>query len=185
MMRTVRHLVLTVVVSALAVAVPATAARAGSDRPTPKQWAKSVCSSIEDWITSISDTVSSLPDAQSLEDAVDTASSDIQDATEELVNSFEDLGLPQTKNAKKAEQAVDKLGKQLEQDVQDIEDLLADPGEDAVDIAATFADIGSEIQHAIGQLSNAAETLARVDRNGEIEKALRQSPACKSLRNAV
>ncbi len=180
-----RHVFAIVIVASLAVVVPGTIAGAGSDRPTPKQWAKGVCSSIEDWITSIQDTVSSLSDADSIEDAVDTASTSIQDATNQLGSDLGDLGVPQTKDAKKADQALTKLDKQLEKDVQSIEDSLADPGSGAVEIAATFADIGTTIQKAINQVRSAGESLSGLNRSGELQKALKSSPACKSLKNAV
>lgn len=183
-MRTIR-VVAVLVTATLIVSMSGTIADAGSDRPTPKQWANSVCSSIEDWITSIEDTVSSLSSADSIEDAVDTATTSIQDATDELESSLQDVGVPQTKDAKQADQALTKLGDQLEDDVQSIEDLLADPGESPVDIAATFTEIGTVIQKAINQVSAAGETLAGLDRKGELQKAIKSSPDCKSLKNAV
>ena len=178
-------MVAVLVIVTLAMSMSGAIAGAGSDRPTPKQWANGVCSSIEDWITSIEDTVSSLSSADSIEDAVDTATSSIEDATDELESSLDDVGVPQSKDAKKADQALTKLGDQLEDDVQDIEDLLADPGDSTVEIAATFADIGTVIQKAIDQVSTAGETLAGLDRNGELQKAIKSSPDCKSLKNAV
>jgi phage-related protein len=172
-------------VTTLVVAAPAATAGASSSRPTPKQWAKTVCSSIDDWITSVEKTISSLGDADTLRDAVDSASKSIEKATDQLLNTFEGLELPQTKNAKQARQALEKLGDQLDSDVQDIEDALSSPGNDPVDIASTFADIGTAIQQAIDQVQAAAHTLQGLDRNGQLQKALKSSPACTELKNAV
>jgi polyhydroxyalkanoate synthesis regulator phasin len=171
--------------TAVVTAASVTAAGAGSDRPTPKQWAKGVCTNLETWITSIEDTISSLEDASSLDDAVSTASEGIEKATRQLVNDLDDLGLPQTKNAKQAREAIEKLDRQLEHDVEDVEHILSEQSSDPVDIAAAFADIGTVVQKAIDQVQVAGDTLRGLDPNGSLQKALKSSPACKSLKNAV
>jgi len=175
------RLITVVLATAVLTAGSVTVASAGSSKPTPKQWAKGVCSSISTWIGDVEDTIQSLGDEGSLEDTVNAAADGIKEATDDLVTSLDDLGLPQTKNAKQAKQAVNKLGDQLDNDLQKIERLLDDLGNDPVDIASTFADIGTVVQKAIDQVKAAGDTLQGLDRNGELQKALKSSPACKEL----
>jgi hypothetical protein len=178
-------LVGTALVAALVAAATVTSAAAASKRPTPKQWAKGVCTSINTWISDVESTVDSLGSENSLEDAISTASDGIKQATDELVSSLHDLGLPQTKNSKQAKQALDRLGKQLDNDAQKIKQSLNDVGNDPVDIASTFADIGTIVQKAVDQVQAAGDALQGLDRNGALQKALKSSPACKQLENAI
>lgn len=166
-------------------AANAPVAGAGSEQPTLKQWADGACSGIETWISSVRDAISSLEDADSLEDAAATASDSIQDATERVVNDLGDLGKPKSTNARQAQKALQKLEDQLSQDVENIEDALADPGTDSVEIASTFAVIGTQVQKAISQVQAAGDTLKELGANREIQKAFESASACKSLRKLV
>jgi methyl-accepting chemotaxis protein len=160
-------------------------AGAGSSRPTPKQWAKGVCSSIQTWINDVEDTISSLGSENSLEDTINAAADGIKQATDQLGTSLDDLGLPQTAHAKQARSALDQLSSQLDHDAKQIKRSLTDLGNDPVDIASTFADIGSIVQKAVDQVQSTGDTLRGLDRSGELRKALKSSPACKSLEASV
>jgi uncharacterized damage-inducible protein DinB len=183
MIRHARRITTALVVTALLIVASATAAGAGSEQPTAKQWANGICSGIETWIDSVEGTISSLKDADSLEDAAATASDEISEATETLGNDLADLGKPTTKNAQQAQKTLQKLEDQLNTDMEAIEDALADPGTEPVDIASTFAVLGTQLQKAIDQLHAAGDALKDLGANQEIVKAFESASACKALRN--
>ena len=185
MPRRTRFLTLALLVTALLTVGNASIAGAGSEQPTTKEWAKEVCSDISTWINSVEDTISSLEDADSLEDAASDASDGISDATDTLVSDLDDLGTPKTKNAQKVEKTLQQLEDQLEQDMETIEDALSDPGTTTVEVASTFAVIGTTVQHAIDQLKSAGETLKGLGANKEIQKAFESASSCKSLKESL
>jgi predicted small secreted protein len=186
MIRRARFLTTALVATAIVAAATATVAGAGSDSPSPKQWANGVCSGIETWISSVEDTITSLEGSASIEEAAQSTSDGIRDATDELASDLDDLGTPKTKNVKQATDALDKLESQLQDDMENIQDALSDPGTEPVDIAATFATIGTELQKAVDHVRAAGDSLRKLGANNkEIQKAFESASACTSLKEAL
>jgi hypothetical protein len=185
MTRRVQFLVSALVATAIATAGVATVAGAADKSPTPKQWANGICSGIETWVTSIEDTVGSLKGSDSIEQAAADASDGIQQATDALANDLDDLGKPKTKNAQQATNALNKLEDQLKKDMAKVQDALSDPGSDAVDVASTFATIGTQLQKVVDHVQAAGDSLRELGANKEIQKAFESASACTSLKNAL
>jgi predicted small secreted protein len=185
MLRRARLLTTALVVTAIVTAATATAAGAGSESPSPKEWANGICSGIETWIRSVEDTITSLEGSGSIEEAAQSTSDGIKTATDDLVDDLDDLGTPQTKNVKKATNALEKLESQLQDDMENIQDALSDPGTEPVDIAATFATIGTQLQKAVAHVRAAGDSLRKLGANKEIQKAFESASACTSLKDAL
>ena len=185
MRRRTRFLALALLSTALFTAGNASIAGAGSKQPTTKEWANEVCSDISSWINSVEDTTVVARRCGFPRDAASDASNGIADATDTLVSDLDDLGTPTTKNAQKLKKTLQQLEDQLEQDTETIEDALSDPGTTTLEVASTFAIIGTTVQHAIDQLKSAGETLKGLGANKEIQKAFESASACKSLKESL
>jgi ABC-type transporter Mla subunit MlaD len=182
MLKAPRLFVAVSVTVALSVAAVAAPAGAASKQPTVKQWANSVCGTVNDWISSIQDTISSATDASSLEAAINTATKGIKKATNTLVDDLDNLDRPDTPQAKKAQQSVEKLSNQLQQTVHDIEDTLSSSGKGGGDIASTIEDVGNSVQAAIQQIQTTTKTLKGLDADGQLKTAFQTAPECKTLK---
>jgi gas vesicle protein len=185
MIRRTRFVTAALVATTLAIGASATVAGAKSKQPTTKEWANGVCSSIETWAQSVEDTLTSLKDSNSVEDAASNTVDGIKEATDTLVSDLQDLGKPKTDKAKQATKALQKLENQLQDDMQNIEDALGDPGTTSVEVASTFATIGTQLQKAVDQVQAAGDTLKDLGADKEIQKAFESASACKSLKKSL
>ena len=166
----------------LGAAVPAVAAGGGG---APKDFAKTVCTSLTDWGSAINATIDDLQGAASVEEAADTAVQGVSDATDELVESLDSLERPSTKNGKKAQNAINDLGESLADTASSIEDTLSEPPSTPEQIAAVFASIGSDLQKAVSDVKSTARELESLDVDKELRTAFEQSSACQDLKDAL
>jgi hypothetical protein len=185
MRRSLRCLIAVVALTAATFVVAAPAGAGDSSTSSPKQFAKGVCSAIGDWVDSIDATIDDLKNADSIEQAGDTATSGIEQATEQLESDLDSIDRPSTKDAKKAEQDLQQLDKQLQNVADEIEQELANPPSEPSDIASTFADIGSQMQKAASSVKSTANDLKGLAPDGELVKAFERAPACKQLKRSL
>jgi conjugal transfer/entry exclusion protein len=163
-------------------AAPAAAAGSGT---SPQKWADGVCSAVDDWIESVESTIQGLRGAGSLEDAAQQAINGLDTATTQLTTSIEELGRPSTSDAKKAQDAVEKLSNDLSTDLDSIKNELSNPPSDPAGIASLFAQIGIEVENAIDQVKSTATTLKGLSSKGRLKKAFQSSSECKSLKSRL
>jgi phage-related protein len=173
--------VTTAAVAALLCAAPAHAASSTS----ANQWASGVCSAVQTFGDSVKSTLTGLKSASSLDDASQKAKSGLDDATQQLESSLKALGKPSTSDGGKAQSAVQNLSKELKNDVSDVEDLLSPPASTPQEIASTFSQIGSEVQHAVDQVQSTATTLKGLKPNGTLQKAFQNSSSCQKLKSEL
>jgi hypothetical protein len=170
----------------VAVVVLVGVAPAGAASSTSaKQWANGVCSAVQTFADSVQSTLSGLKGSTSLDAASQDLESGLDDATQQLEDSLKKLGKPPTSDGAKAQSAVQSLSKELKTDVSDIEDLLSPPPSTPQEIAATFSAVGSEVQHAVGQVQSTATTLKGLKPNGTLQKAFENSSQCQQLKNSL
>ena len=168
--RLAASIVTAAVFGALLCAAPAHAASSTS----ATQWANGVCSAVQTFGDSVKSTLTGLKGASSLDDA-----------TQQLESSLNDLGKPPTSDGTKAQNAVQSLSKELKNDVSDVEDLLSPPPSTPQEIASTFSQIGSEVQHAVDQVQSTATTLKGLKPNGALKKAFQNSSSCQKLKSEL
>jgi hypothetical protein len=179
--RLAASIVTAAVFGALLCAAPAHAASSTS----ATQWANGVCSAVQTFGDSVKSTLTGLKGASSLDDATQKAKSGLDDATQQLESSLNDLGKPPTSDGTKAQNAVQSLSKELKNDVSDVEDLLSPPPSTPQEIASTFSQIGSEVQHAVDQVQSTATTLKGLKPNGALKKAFQNSSSCQKLKSEL
>src|SRR4051794_28309899 len=172
--------VLIVVTLVIAWAVPAQ----GASSTSPKEWAKGVCSAVQDFGTAVDTTISDLKGSDSVESAAQDAKDGLQSAVTQLGTSLTDLGKPSTSDGKQAQTAVKDLSEQLNKDVAAIQESLTPPPSTPAEIASTFADIGSQIQKAVSETKSTAETLKGLKPNGALQKAFQNDSTCTELKQA-
>jgi hypothetical protein len=172
-------------VAVLVLAGAATPVNATGGGTSPQKWADGVCSAVDDWIESVESTLQGLRDAGSLENATQQAVDGLDTATTQLTTSIEELGRPSTSDAKKAQDAVEKLSNDLREDVDNVKSELSDPPSDPVGIASLFARIGIEVGNAIDQVQSTATTLKGLSSKGRLKKAFQSSSECKSLKSRL
>jgi hypothetical protein len=165
----------------LALVVPA----AGASSTSASKWASGVCSAVQTFGDSVQSTLSGLKNASSLDDASQSVKKGLDDATQVFKQSIDDLGSPSGGEGKKAKSDVQDLQKQLSSDVSAIEDLLSPPPSSAQEIAATFSQIGSQVQKAASQVKSTANDLKGLKPDGTLKKAFQSSSQCKQLKKSL
>ena len=173
------------VVAIAVLAGAATPAGAGGGETSPKQYAKGVCSALSDWGDAVNATIEDLQNATSLEDAANTATQGVQQATDDLEQSLQSLDRPSSKDGKKARDAITDLGQSLSQTAESIQQELSDPPTTTQGVAALFAQIGSDIQKAVSDVKSTASELKGLAPDGELQKAFERSPACNQLKRSL
>jgi hypothetical protein len=158
-------------------------AGAASSKPTAKQWAGSVCSAFLTFGSSVESTIEGLKSAGSVEDAATAAKQGIQDATKELQSTLDDLGKPPTPNGTQAQTTIQDLGKDLTADANDIEQALTPAPSSPGDVASAFATIGSDVQKAVSQTKDAANTLKGLKGDSALRKGFESASSCQQLKS--
>jgi hypothetical protein len=148
-----------------------------------EDYANSVCGDLSTWVTDVDGAISSLTDAglatdkEDVQSAVDQAT----DATNELLSSLEELGLPETDAAQQAKSELDSLGATLRQQVETIEQAL-DAESGPVALAAT---VTAALSTAASAVESTYNDLRGLDPGGELDDAFENADDCESLREQV
>jgi hypothetical protein len=170
-------------ISALVVVVLFTGCGGDSGSSASEDYANSVCGDLSAWVTDVNGAITSLTDAGLATDREDVQSSVDQatDATDDLLNSLEELGAPETDAGQQAKSELDTLGATLRQQIETVEQALdADTG--AVALAAT---VTAALSSATNAVESAYNELRGLDPGGELEDAFQNADDCKSLRDQV
>jgi hypothetical protein len=165
--------------------VAATPASAASSSSSAKQWANGVCSAFQTFGNSVQSTLDGLKGSASLDDVSSEVKSGLDDATQQLEKSLDNLGKPPTPNASKAQSSIQNLSKELKSDANDIQQLLSPPPSSPQDIASTFSQIGSILQKAANQVQSTASTLQGLKGNDALKQGFQNAPACKQLKQSL
>jgi len=186
---------LVVTVAAFA-AAPATVAGAQSSSTTtssgasaktssPTVWANGVCSSVQTWLNSVDSTIKGLKGAGSLDAATTQAKTGVKTATDTLTSSIDALGTPTTGDGTTAKTSVDDLVTQLQSLSTSIQQTLANPGSNPVEVAGSLAQVGSDIGKAANEVKSTGTTLKGLKPNGQLKKAFQSSASCQQLKNSI
>jgi hypothetical protein len=151
-----------------------------ADGGTPAtEWADSVCSSVADWTSTVRALPETLRSNLSAE-GVDEAATELEDATDELIDSLRDAGRPDTESGdavrNELNQLADDLRVQLDSLTSTLEaaDTPAEWPQALVEATSALAAMGSSLTSALGELREA-------DVSGELEEAFREADPCNEL----
>jgi hypothetical protein len=166
------------------VAVAAVAAFAagcgGDDESSAESWAGNVCTAFSDWRDAVTEAGESLRAGPTTADDLEAAVDDLGQATEDFVDDLRGLGQPETDAGQEAQDALDVLADDVEQDLEDLESALE--GVEGVQGALEAAGVVATILSTMGaQLGAAFDELEQLDPAGELSDAFESSEACSSL----
>jgi hypothetical protein len=189
--RTVFVLIALAAVIAAGVIVAIVLVRSNDDngRPSAASWANSVCSSIDDWRTS----VTSLADVSAgtlSKDSLRQKLADGRAATDKLVMELRNLGPPDLESG-------DQLEDKLNTDADDLRsgyDSLSSRAQEALDASSVtgflsaLAALGTPFQNLVNRISTTIQDLRNAnvsaDARTELQQAFDNADACKKLRSA-
>jgi hypothetical protein len=151
-----------------------------SDTMAPQDWANSLCGSVNTWATSVRSATTSLQGGNLSKDSLQSAATNVKDATNTLADDLKGLKRPDIQAADKAKQQVDSLSSTFKSDVQSMQsDVKNASGAKGVltavsKVSATLVTMGGQLQSTFGELQ-------KLDAKGELDKAFKNAPNCKKL----
>jgi hypothetical protein len=183
-------IVAAVIVAGVVIAVVRATTSEESGNPDAKEWASSVCSSIDDWrtsITSLADVSSGSLTKESLRQKLE----DADNATQELVSDLKDLGAPDL-------EAGDQLKDQLDSDTESLQssyDSLKSQAQDALDstsatgFLSSLAALATPFQALVNQISATLQDLqgaddVSADAKAELQQGFDDAESCQKLRSS-
>ena len=161
------------------VAVLPLAGCGGDDDGGSEEWAAGVCTDMNTWASDVQDAVSSLTGEglQIDRDDVQAAVTQAKDATDELVDSLQGLGAPETDAGEAAKSELDELGTQLQQQMDQVEQAVE--GESGALALAQTA--GTAIATAANDVQSTLDSLQSLE-GGELRDAFENADSCSDLR---
>jgi hypothetical protein len=170
------------VVAALLLAV---AAGCGGDdeNDATQQWASSVCTDLNDWVTSIQSTVKELTDkGLSMQKSdVQAAVDDAQTATDDLVSELKNLDVPDDSAAQEAKGELEQLGNEVQEQVDNVKEASAS-NTGAVQLAQTVA---SAVSASAAEAKSTFETIQSLDAGEDVKQAFEDAESCDTLRDSI
>jgi chromosome segregation ATPase len=164
----------------LALLVSACGKSSSSGGTSTSEWANGFCSAITSWTTSIKDTGKKLQSGNISKESLKTAAQSFEDSTNTLADDLKALGKPDTDVGKKAAKAVDELADKVQQDAQEIKSAV-DKASGLKETQAALAGVSTTLTTMGTQVSSTFAKLSDLDAKGELEKAFKDAPACKTL----
>ena len=144
-----------------------------------------MCTAVDTWLDSVDSTIKGLKGAGSLDAAASQAKDGVKSATDTLAASIDALGTPSTGDGQKAKADVDDLVSELQQLSTSIQQALANPGSNPVQVAGTLAEVGSDVGEAVDDVQKTATSLKGAKPNGQLQKAFKNSSSCQDLKNRL
>ena len=151
-----------------------------SDATPTTEWADGLCSSITTWQSSITSIIDTLKAGGLTKDSLTTAVDDAQDATNTFTTSLKDLGRPDTDAGQQAQDSVNELTTQIDEDMTKIQDTVSNAS-GVAGILAAVPTITTTIQSAGNQVADTISGFEALDAKGELESAFKDAESCKTL----
>jgi exonuclease VII large subunit len=171
-------------VAALGLAASACGGSSSSDTTTTAgasatvQWANGVCNSFGAWKASIQRAKASLGDNPSTSD-LQEAGNQVEVATDALSSSLQALGkAPTTANAA-AEQSIQTLRTQLQNDKKQIDNAVNAHYGSPAQLKAGAQTVKASVASASNSFTSTVDNLKSLDPKSELEKAFHQAAACE------
>ena len=161
-------LIAAVAIAALLAAGCGSSSDSGDATPTT-EWADGLCSSITTWKSSITSIIDTLKAGGLTKDSLTTAVDDAQSATNTFTTSLKDLGRPDTDAGQQAQDSVNELTTQIDDDMTKIQDTVSNAS-GVAGILAAVPTITTTIQSAGNQVADTISSFEALDAKGELEK---------------
>jgi hypothetical protein len=147
---------------------------------TPQEWAGSVCTAFKTWESSLQSLATQFQSGQLSKDGLQSAATQVEDATQKLSDDLKSIGKPPTPNADKAKSTLDDLSSEFSNSVDQIKSATKNLSS-ASDVASAVSATAGTISQLSASISASMKTLESLDAKGTYTKAFQQAPACKGL----
>jgi methyl-accepting chemotaxis protein len=177
---TIAFLAVLVAAAALAGGCGGSSDSGSSDTTSADTWANDFCGAFSTWTTSIQSAFDPIKSGNVSKDTLQSATTNMKDATSTFVDDVKSLGKPDTEGGQKAKDSLNTMADELSQDVDDIKETVDGISgvQGAIDaipkIQTTAQKMGTDAQSALTDVKNA-------DVKGELEDAIKNAPNCKKL----
>jgi len=143
-------------------------------------WADGVCSAISTWTDSLKSAGQSLTGGNLSKNSLESAATDVKDATSQLEDDLKGLGKPDTESGDKAKQSIDELTSNVQQDVDTMDGAIKD-AQNGGSVMTAITTVTSTLSTMSTQVQKAFSDLENLDPKGELESAFKNASSCKSL----
>ena len=152
----------------------------GRSGSSATEWADDVCSSIATWTGSISSAADSLREGNLTEDKLRSAVEDVKSATNDFADDVKALGPPDTDAGEQAQESLEALADDLEENTEKIDKALEDASGPSETLEALTAVTGA-LSTMGSRLSSTFTELEKLDAGGELEDAFEEADSCDEL----
>ena len=141
-----------------------------------------MCSSVQDWTDALSSAQASLSDTSNLSaDSVRAAITDVSSATKTFVSDLKSVGSPGTDAGDQAEQELQTLSGNLEEQDQVIKEATSTKSDNLDSMLAQVSTVTGALATMVSDARTTVTNIQGLDGAQEIEDAFRSAPACTGL----
>jgi hypothetical protein len=152
-----------------------------TDVTATDEWATSFCTAVRSWVDELDQIRSELGNPSSLSrDTLEQAATDVDDATQTLVDDLRGLGRPDTESGQEVRDALDSLSDTLENERAEIETAI-DGISSLTDVPGAITTIGSSVSAMGTALADTQSAIDDADVEGDLRTAFENSDACDQI----
>jgi uncharacterized protein YoxC len=156
------------------------AAGCGSDdKSATESWADGMCSALVDWQNSVTAAGENVSGGNLSKSSLQNAASEVSDANKQLREDLDGLGKPPTETVDKAKSSLDQLGDDLNKNLADIREALANATGNDVSVAITA--VASSVQTMSQDFQNTTTQLKALQGDDTWTNAFKSSDSCQKL----
>jgi hypothetical protein len=155
------------------------AAGCGSDKSATESWADGMCSALVDWQNSVTAAGENVSGGNLSKSSLQNAASEVSDANKQLRDDLDGLGKPPTETVDKAKSSLDQLGDDLNKNLADIREALANATGNDVSVAITA--VASSVQTMSQDFQNTTTQLKALQGDDTWSNAFKNSDSCQKL----
>jgi len=170
---------LTALAAVFALAVAAAGCGGDDKASQTEKWADGMCSALVDWQSSVTAAGENVSKGDLSKSSLETTANSVADANKQLRDDLDSLGKPPTETVDKAKSALDQLGDDLNKNLQDARNALANASGNDVSVAITA--VASSVQAMAQDFQNTTTQLQALENDDTWKKAFENSESCQKL----
>jgi hypothetical protein len=156
-----------------------TTAASATGTQSTVQWVGGVCSAFSAWQASLASITKSFKSGQPSKAALQTAGSDLGDATNQLTDSLKQLKTPGTVAGQSAKNEIAALQNQLQKNINKIQQAVKPTADSsAASSLAALSTVSGVLASMANNFEMVVASLKQHDAKGELQRAFQQAPAC-------
>jgi len=151
-----------------------------NDTTSTQDWANGVCTAFTTWKSSLTDLQKTVKSGGLTQQSLNSAVNGAQDATNTLAKDLKKLGKPDTQAGQQAKDDIQQLSDELSSGSKTISDAMSN-AKGATGFLTAVSTVSSTLASMATEIQTTVTNLQKLDPKGELEKAFKSAPACKSL----